>query len=328
MLRIRRREFITLLGGAAAFPLAARAQQAAMPVIGFLHSASPDGNADRVRLFREGLKEAGFVEGQNVAVEYRWAENQVERLPALATELVRRPVAVIATAGQPATFAAKAATTTIPTVFIVAEDPVGLGLVTSLARPTGNLTGVNFFPAELGAKRLELLRDLSAAVRITVLVDPNNMESTESMVRDVEAAARAMDLQIKVLSVGTSREIDAAFAGFERERPDALFVGSGPFFTDRRVQLALQAMLHRIPASYAYREFVEAGGLISYGASLREAFRQLGDYTGRILKGAKPTDLPVLQSSKFELVINHQTARMLGLVVPDRLLASADEVIE
>jgi putative ABC transport system substrate-binding protein len=281
-----------------------------------------------VRLFREGLKEAGFVEGQNVAVEYRWAENQVERLPALATELVRRPVAVIATAGQPATFAAKAATTTIPTVFIVAEDPVRLGLVTSLARPTGNLTGVNFFPAELGAKRLELLRDLSAAVRIAVLVDPNNLESTESMVRDVEAAARAMDLQIKVLSVGTSREIDAAFAGFERERPDALFVGSGPFFTDRRVQLALQAMLHRIPASYAYREFVEAGGLISYGASLRDAFRQLGDYTGRILKGAKPTDLPVLQSSKFELVINHQTARMLGLIVPDKLLAAADEVIE
>ena len=326
---MRRREFITLLGGAAAsWPLAARAQQPAMPVIGFLHSASPDGNADRVRLFREGLKEAGFVEGQNVAVEYRWAENQVERLPALATELVRRPVAVIATAGQPATFAAKAATTTIPTVFIVAEDPVRLGLVTSLARPNSNLTGVNFFPAELGAKRLELLRDLSAAVRITVLVDPNNMESTESMVRDVEAAARAMGLQIKVLSVGTSREIDAAFAGFERERPHALFVGSGPFFTDRRVQLALQAMLHRIPASYAYREFAEAGGLISYGASLRDAFRQLGDYTGRILKGAKPTDLPVLQSSKFELVINHQTARMLGLIVPDKLLAAADEVIE
>ena len=325
---MRRREFITLLGGAAAWPIAARAQQSAMPVIGFLHSASPDGNADRVRLFREGLKEAGFVEGQNVAVEYRWAENQVERLPALATELVRRPVAVIATAGQPATFAAKAATTTIPTVFIVAEDPVRLGLVTSLARPNSNLTGVNFFPAELGAKRLELLRDLSAAVRITVLVDPNNMQSTESMVRDVEAAARAMDLQIKVLSVGTSREIDVAFAGFERERPDALFVGSGPFFTDRRVQLALQAMLHRIPASYAYREFAEAGGLISYGASLRDAFRQLGDYTGRILKGAKPTDLPVLQSSKFELVINHQTARMLGLIVPDKLLAAADEVIE
>jgi putative tryptophan/tyrosine transport system substrate-binding protein len=325
---MRRREFITLLGGAAAWPIAARAQQSAMPVIGFLHSASSDGNADRVRLFREGLKEAGFVEGQNVAVEYRWAENQVERLPALATELVRRPVAVIATAGQPATFAAKAATTTIPTVFIVAEDPVRLGLVTSLARPTSNLTGVNFFPAELGAKRLELLRDLSAAVRIAVLVDPNNLESTESMVRDVEAAARAMDLQIKVLSVGTSREIDAAFAGFELERPDALFVGSGPFFTDRRVQLALQAMLHRIPASYAYREFAEAGGLISYGASLRDAFRQLGDYTGRILKGAKPTDLPVLQSSKFELVINHQTARMLGLIVPDKLLAAADEVIE
>ena len=326
---IGRREFITLLGGAvAAWPIAASAQQAAMPVIGFLHSASPDGNADRVRLFREGLKEAGFVEGQNVAVEYRWAENQVERLPALATELVRRPVAVIATAGQPATFAAKAATTTIPTVFIVAEDPVRLGLVTSLARPTGNLTGVNFFPAELGAKRLELLRDLSAAVRIAVLVDPNNTQSTESMMRDVEAAARAMDLQIKVLSVGTSREIDAAFADFERERPDALFVGSGPFFTDRRVQLALQAMLHRIPASYPYREFAEAGGLMSYGASLKDAYRQVGDYTGRILKGTKPADLPVVQATKFELVINLQTARMLGLTVSAKLLAAADEVIE
>ena len=262
-----------------------------------------------------------------MAVEYRWAENQVERLPALADELVRRPVTVIAVAGQPATFAAKAATTTIPIACIVAEDPVRLGLVTSIARPTGNLTGVNFFPVELSAKRLELLRELTAAVRIAALADPNNTQGT-SMVRDLETAAHALSLEIKVFNAGTSREIDAAFAGFARERPDALFVGTGPFFTDRRVQLALQAMLHRIPAAYPYREFVEVGGLISYGASLREAFRQLGDYTGRILKGVKPADLPVLQSSKFELVINAQTARMLGLTVPPTLLATADEVIE
>ena len=325
---MRRRNFIKgIVGSAAAWPLAVRAQQTVMPVIGFLHSASPDGNADRVRLFRQGLKEVGFVEGQNVAVEYRWAENQVERLPALADELVRRPVTVIAVAGQPATFAAKAATTTIPIACIVAEDPVRLGLVTSIARPTGNLTGVNFFPVELSAKRLELLRELTAAVRIAALADPNNTQGT-SMVRDLETAAHALSLEIKVFNAGTSREIDAAFAGFARERPDALFVGTGPFFTDRRVQLALQAMLHRIPAAYPYREFVEVGGLISYGASLREAFRQLGDYTGRILKGVKPADLPVLQSSKFELVINHQTARMLGLTVPATLLATADEVIE
>jgi putative tryptophan/tyrosine transport system substrate-binding protein len=325
---MRRRNFIKgIVGSAAAWPLAVRAQQPGMPVIGFLHSASPDGNADRVRLFRQGLKEVGFVEGQNVAVEYRWAENQVERLPALADELVRRPVTVIAVAGQPATFAAKAATTTIPIACIVAEDPVRLGLVTSIARPTGNLTGVNFFPVELSAKRLELLRELTAAVRIAALADPNNTQGT-SMVRDLETAAHALSLEIKVFNAGTSREIDAAFAGFARERPDALFVGTGPFFTDRRVQLALQAMLHRIPAAYPYREFVEVGGLISYGASLREAFRQLGDYTGRILKGVKPADLPVLQSSKFELVINHQTARMLGLTVPPTLLATADEVIE
>ena len=325
---MRRRNFIKgIVGSAAAWPLAVRAQQPGMPVIGFLHSASPDGNADRVRLFRQGLKEVGFVEGQNVAVEYRWAENQVERLPALADELVRRPVTVIAAAGQPATFAAKAATTTIPIACIVAEDPVRLGLVTSIARPTGNLTGVNFFPVELSAKRLELLRELTAAVRIAALADPNNTQGT-SMVRDLETAAHALSLEIKVFNAGTSREIDAAFAGFARERPDALFVGTGPFFTDRRVQLALQAMLHRIPAAYPYREFVEVGGLISYGASLREAFRQLGDYTGRILKGVKPADLPVLQSSKFELVINHQTARMLGVTVPPTLLATADEVIE
>jgi putative tryptophan/tyrosine transport system substrate-binding protein len=326
---MRRREFMTLLGGAAAWPLAARAQQPAMPVIGFLHSASPDGNADRVRAFRQGLKEAGFVEGENVAVEYRWADNQLERLPALAAELVRRRVAAIAAIGAAVVFPAKAATTTIPVVFLVPEDPVRLGLVESLARPGGNLTGVNWFPSELSAKRLELLRELvPGAARIVVLADPAMTTTNESTLRDVEAAARAMGLQIRVLNAGNGREIDAVFAGFVSERPDALFVPTSALFNDRRVQLALQAMLHRIPVVYPFREFPEYGGLISYGANLRDALRQVGVYTGRILKGAKPADLPVVQSSKFELVINHQTARMLGLTVPDKLLATADEVIE
>jgi len=321
---MNRRDFITLLGGAAAaWPLAARAQQPAMPVVGFLHSASPDGNADRVRAFRQGLKEAGFVEGENVAVEYRWADNQVDRLPALAADLVRRQVTVIAATTSPAAIAAKAATSTIPIVFLAPEDPVRLGLVTSLARPGGNLTGVNFFVSEVSAKRLELLRELApGATRIAVLVDAALSTSAESTLRDVETAARSMGLQIQVLNASTSREIDAAFAGFARDRPDALFVATSAFFADRRVQLALQAMLHRIPATYPFRDFVEAGGLMSYGAGLRDAIRQVGGYTGRILKGAKPADVPVVQATKFELTINHQTARMLGLTV------AADEVIE
>jgi putative ABC transport system substrate-binding protein len=324
-----RREFITLLGGAAAWPLAARAQQGTMPVIGFLHSASPDGNADRVRTFRQGLKETGFVEGENVAIEYRWADSQVERLPALATELVRRGVAVIVVFGPVVAFAAKAATTTIPIVFVVPEDPVRLGLVTNLARPGGNLTGINFFPAEVTGKRLELLRELvPAAVRIAVLVEPTNPTSTESTLRDVEGASRAMGLQMQVFKVSTSREIDAVFEGFVRERPDALLAPISAFLMDRRVPLALQAAICRVPATYALREFVEAGGLMSYGASLRDAYRQVGTYAGRILKGAKPADLPVVQATKFELVINAQTARMLGLDVPHSLLARADEVIE
>jgi putative tryptophan/tyrosine transport system substrate-binding protein len=327
---MKRREFITLLGGAAAsWPLAARAQQGTMPVIGFLHSASPDGNADRVRTFRQGLKETGFVEGENVAIEYRWADSQVERLPALATELVRRGVAVIVVFGPVVAFAAKAATTTIPIVFVVPEDPVRLGLVTNLARPGGNLTGINFFPAEVTGKRLELLRELvPAAVRIAVLVEPTNPTSTESTLRDVEAASRAMGLQMQVFKVSTSREIDAVFEGFVRERPDALLAPISAFLMDRRVQLALQAAICRVPATYALREFVEAGGLMSYGASLRDASRQVGTYAGRILKGAKPADLPVVQATKFELVINAQTARMLGLTIPPTLLARADEVIE
>ena len=319
-----------MLGGTAvAWPLVARAQQPAMPVIGFLHSASPDGNADRVRAFRQGLKEVGFVEGENVLVEYRWADNQIERLPALAAELIRQRVVAIAAIGLPATFAAKAATTTIPVVFLVPEDPVRLGLVESLARPGGNLTGINWFPSELSGKRLELLRELvPGAARIVVLVDPAMTTTNGSTLREVEAAARSLGLQIQVHNASTSREIDAVFESFVRDRPDALFVPTSAFFADRRVQLALQAMLHRIPVIYPFREFPEYGGLMSYGASLRDAIRQVGGYAGRILKGGKPAAVPVVQATKFELTINHQTARMLGLTVPPTLLSIADEVIE
>jgi ABC-type uncharacterized transport system substrate-binding protein len=329
---MKRREFITLLGGTAvaAWPLAASAQQPAMPVIGFLNPTSPDTNADRLRGFRQGLKDTGYVEGENVAILYHWAENQNDRLPELATELVRRRVAVIATTGGPAAaFAAKAATPTIPIVFIVAEDPVRLGLAATLARPGGNLTGINIFSVELAAKRLELLRELvPGAARVAVLVNPADAMNAETTLRDVEAAARAIGLQIQVLNAGTSREIDAAFATFVRERPDALFVGNDAFFTSRRVQLANLAARHMVPITSGTREIAEAGGLMSYGSSLTDAYRQVGVYTGRILKGAKPADLPVVQASKFELVINRQTARMLGLTVPDKLLVAADEVIE
>jgi len=327
---LRRREFITLLGGAAiTWPIAARAQQPAMPVIGFLNNTSPEANADLLRAFRQGLKETGFVEGENVAVDYRWADNQLDRLPALATDLAHRRVAVIVTTGgNTAASAAKAATTTIPIAFVVGEDPVRVGLVASLARPGGNLTGINFLTAELGAKRLGLLRELMpAATRVAVLVNPVG-PNAETTVKDVEPAGRATGLQIQFLNASTSGEINSAFATIVRERPDTLLVAADPFFTSRRSQMVQLAAHHSVPAIYSGRQFPEIGGLMSYGASLTDALRQVGVYAGRILKGAKPVDLPVVQSTKFELVINTETARMLGLEIPPALLARADEVIE
>jgi putative tryptophan/tyrosine transport system substrate-binding protein len=329
--RLKRRQFITLLGGAAAaWPLAAHAQQPAMPVIGHLRSGSPDTFSNRWRsALRQGLKEIGYVEGENLAAEYRWAEHQLDRLPALAAELVRRKVTVITVAIHASAIAAKAATTTIPIVFIVGEDPVRLGLVTSLARPGGNLTGINFFANELAGKRLEVLCELvPAARRIAVLVNPTNSSLTEATVRDVEPTARALGLQIQVLNADTSRQIDAAFATFVRERPDAHLVGADPYFINRRLQLAHLATRHAVPVIYGARDYPEAGGLISYGASLADAWHHVGVYSGRILKGTKPADLPVVQSTKFEMVINAQTARTLGLDIPATLLARADEVIE
>jgi putative ABC transport system substrate-binding protein len=325
---IRRREFITLLGGAAAWSLASRAQQPAMPVIGFLNPASPDTNADRLRGFHRGLKEAGYVEGENLTVVYRWSENQPGRLSELASDLVRRRVGVIAALTAGAASAAKAATTTVPIVFAVGDDPVRLGLVTSLARPGGNLTGISFLAAEVTAKRLELLRQLvPTAAQIAVLVNPN-AGSPERQVREVEAAAGVMGLRLQVHKASTSREIDAAFTTLVRERPDALFVAGDPFFATRRMQLATLAARHVLPMTVATREIAEAGGLMSYGSNIADAYRQAGAYAGRIIKGAKPADLPVVQASRFELVINAHTARMFGLTVPPTLLSIADEVIE
>jgi putative ABC transport system substrate-binding protein len=323
---MRRREFIAALGSAAAWPLAARGQQS-LPVVGFLNPASADTFADRLRGFRQGLKDAGYVEGEDVTVIYRWAENQIDRLPLLAEELVRRKVAVIA-AFASAAMAVKVATTTIPIVFLAGEDPVRLGLIASLARPGGNLTGINVLSGELVAKRLELLQELVPSVkRVALLINPDS-PSAPTTLRDAEPAARALGVQIQVLNTNTSREIDAAFATFVHERPDALFVSSDPFFSSRRVQLANLASRYMVPMTSGTREIAEAGGLMSYGSNIADAWRQVGSYAGRILKGAKIADLPVIQSSKLELVINHQTARTLGLTVLPQLLARADEVIE
>jgi putative ABC transport system substrate-binding protein len=330
---VKRRQFITLIGAATsllALPLAAGAQQQALPMVGFLHSASAGSNELNVAAFQRGLSEAGFFDGQNTRIEYRWAENQYDRLPELATDLVRRQVVVLAAAGSTASaLAAKAATSTIPIVFSTGEDPVHLGLVASLNRPGGNATGVTLFTTEVVAKRVGLLHELlPRAARVAVLVNPTDAARMESTVRDVEAAARVSGLQIDIFNAGTIDEIDAAYATMVRARADAVFVGPEPFFFSRRVQLAILAARHAIPATYAARAYVEAGGLMSYGTDTADVYRQLGVYVGRILKGAKPSDLPVLQPTKFELVINLHTARTLGLELPPTLLARADEVIE
>ena len=327
---MKRREFITLVGGAAAaWPLAARAQQP-IPVVGFISGGSPDASAHLAAAFRKGLNETGFVEGQNVRVEYHWLEGKYDQLPVLTADLVSRRVALIATpTNTSAALAAKAATTTIPIVFGVAQDPVQLGLVASLARPGGNVTGINFFGREVSAKRLRLLHDLlPKAVRVAVLLNPANVTSAKANLREVGEAARAIGLQIQILKATTIAEINAAFASFARERPDALFLASDGFFTDRRVQFATLTARDRIPATGAESQFVKAGLLMSYGTDLAEAFRQVGDYAGRILKGEKPAELPVLQSTKFEFVLNLQTAQALNIEVPAGVLSIADEVIE
>jgi ABC-type uncharacterized transport system substrate-binding protein len=326
--RMKRREFITLLGGTVAtWPLAALAQRPpAMPVVGYIDIGD---QSHYLAAFNRGLAETGYVVGQNAAVEFRSAAGQYDRFPQLAAELVRRNVTVIATAFTPAALAAKAATSTIPIVFSTAADPVKIGLVASLARPGGNATGISFFSAELAAKRLGLLRELvPAAAHIAVLVNPADATRAESTLRDVEAAARVIGLEVRVLEASTSGEIDAAFASIARDHTDALFVAPDGFFNTRRVQLATLAARHAIPATYGARDYAEAGGLMSYSASTTDANRQAGVYAGRILNGEKPADLPVLQPTKFEFVINLQTAKTLGLTVPDKLLALADEVIE
>jgi putative ABC transport system substrate-binding protein len=327
---VNRRNFITLLSGAAAaWPLAARAQQTAMQVIGFIRDGTADASAHYVAAFRKGLSEVGVVEGQNVTVEYHWLEGRHDRLPALMADLVRRQVAVMATVGNVPTLAAKAATATIPIVFGVGDDPVRLGLVASFARPGGNATGINFLNQEVASKRLRLLHELVPnAVRVALLVNPANAAGTETALRIVQEAAPTIGLQIQILKASTSREIDAAFATIEREHPDALFVSGDAFFISRAVQFATLTARSRIPATYAGREFVAVGGLMSYGTSIADAHRLAGIYTGRILKGEKPADLPVMQPIKFELIINLQTARSLGIEVPPGVLSIADEVIE
>jgi putative ABC transport system substrate-binding protein len=327
---IGRREFTTLLGGAAAACSTMAHAQAVIPTIGLLDPRSLEAVSSRLRGFRQGLQETGYIEGDNVRIVYRWAENQFDRLPELAEDLVRRQVAVIATSGSDhAVTAAKSATATIPIVSIFSQDPVTLGFVASLGRPGGNVTGVNFFSSELSAKRLGLMRELvPGAARVAVLVNPTDAVITNSTVRDLEAAGRVLGLEIHVLKATNSHEIDVAFATLLRERCDALFISTASYFNSRRVQLVNLAMRHAIPFVAGLREYAEIGGLMSYGTSVIDAYRQIGLYTGRILNGTKPSDLPVVQSSKFELVINAHTARTLGLTVPPSLLAVADEVIE
>ena len=328
---MKRRAFITLLGGAAtAWPLAARAQQSAMPVIAFVDATSAVASARWTAAFRNGLNETGYTEGRNVAVEYHWLEGRYDRLPALLAELVGRRVAVIATPGStPAALAAKAATTTIPIVFGVAEDPVKLGLVANLARPGGNATGVNFFVSEVVRKRLGLLRDLiPRAVRIAVMINSGNAATAEATLREVQNAADALGLQIHVVNASTSDEINAAFAAISHERVEALFLGPDAFFNSRRVQLVTLSARDRIPTVYGTRDYVEVGGLMSYGTNITDSFSQAGVYVGKILNGTKPAELPVIQSTKFEFVINLQTAKALSLDVPSGLLLAADEVIE
>jgi putative tryptophan/tyrosine transport system substrate-binding protein len=328
---VKRRQFITLLGGAVAWPLPARAQQTAVPVIGVVNAGSfGAASASRVAAFRKGLGETGYVEDQNVAVEYHWFSGQYDHLPMLMADLVRRRVAVIATPGGTlAAIAAKTATTTIPIVFGVGEDPVKLGLVSSLARPGGNATGINIFIWEVAAKRLGLLRELAPRViRVAVLINPGNVPSAEATLRDLPEAARAVGVQIQILNASTSHEIEAAFATLVRDGADALFVAPDTFFISRRVQFATLAMRYGIPAAYSTREEAEAGGLMSYGTHIPDMWRQIGVYAGQVLKGAKPADLPVVQPTKFEFVINLVTARALGLEIPPTLLARADEVLD
>jgi putative ABC transport system substrate-binding protein len=326
---MKRRTFITLLGGAAtAWPLAVRAQQSAMPVIGVLDGRSADESTPLVAALRRGLNETGFVEGRNVAIEHHWAHGQYDRLPALAADLVRRQVTVIATSGNASALAAKTATATIPIVFLTGADPVQAGLVASLSRPGGNLTGVTSLGVELGPKRLELLHELvHAATTIAILVNPAN-RSAEIQVRDMQAAARTLGLELHILQASTEREIDAAFAALTRLRAGALVISPEAFFNSRSEQLAALTVRHAVPAIYTYREFAAAGGLMSYGGSITDSYRQAGIYVGRILKGEKPADLPVQQSAKVELIINMKTAKALGLTVPFALLGRADEVFE
>jgi putative tryptophan/tyrosine transport system substrate-binding protein len=327
---MRRREFITLLGGAiAAWPLAARAQQPAMPVVGFLHSGSPEPIVNRLAAFRKGLGEAGYVEGQNVAIEFYWAAGQDDRLPDLAADLIRRRVTVIATPGStPAALAAKAATTTIPIIFAIAADPVAMGLVASLNRPGGNATGVSFQSVELGPKQFGMLRELApGANRFVALVNPNSA-FTDAVVKELQASASALGLPIEILRAGTGREIDAAFANLVQKPGSALLSSPDAFFTTRRAQIVTLAARHALPAIYPAREYAEIGGLMSYGPNIVDAFRLTGIYVGRVLKGEKPTDIPVVRPTKFELVVNLNTARALGIAIPNTLLALADEVIE